>query len=164
MYGIPPDYKAGKLYNEDMLEKDYVLPHRDWDNHVLSLEERNICDDCEIRLAYIHAHNECFHNVNNIGEVLPSVTELPSDLHLYLVLTGGALTNSTWSTTNTFKRDKEKYIAALMKCDRQYNTFTVHFEDVPISNVKVEYLMLLPISTIMEYIVYHGVLLVQRYT
>lgn len=73
------------------------------------------------------------------------------------MLTGGALTNSTWSTTNTFKRDKEKYIAALMKCDRQYNTFTVHFEDVSISNVKVEYLMLLPISAIMEYIVYHGV-------
>ena len=31
------------------------------------------------------------------------------------------------------------------------------FADVPISNVKVEYLMLLPISTVMEYIVYHGV-------
>ena len=51
VYSIPPDYKAGVLYNEGMLESEYRLPRKDWDNHVLSQDERNICDDCELRLA-----------------------------------------------------------------------------------------------------------------
>ena len=157
IYSIPPDYKRGVLYNEDMHESDYRLPQKEWDQHVLSKEERNMCDDCELRLAYIHAHSSCFHSVESINELLPAITELPTDLHLHLVIIGGAMTNSTWSTTSTFKRDKEKYIAALLKCTKQHGTFTVDFADVPISNVKVEYLMLLPISTVIEYIVYHGV-------
>lgn len=130
-----------------MLERDYVLPPKNWDSHVLSQEDRTVCEDMELRLAYLHSQSDC--NRALIDAVIPLVTELSSDLHLYLVITGGALTNSTWSTTSTFKRDKGKYIAALKQCARQHNTCTVH--------VKVEHLLLLPITTIMEYLIYHGV-------
>ena len=127
------------------------------DTHTLSDEERHVYNDAQSRYEYLHRHRACFHEVYSIEDIIPTITELPSDLHLYLVVTGSALTNCRWSTTSTFQKDKEKYVTALRHCKRQFGTFTVHFGDIPFSHIRVEHLLLLPIPTIIEYLLYHGV-------
>ena len=95
------------------------LPQKEWDNHTLSEEERHVYNDAQTRYEYLHQHRASFfHAVYSIEDIIPTITELPIDLHLYLVVTGSALTNCRWSTTNTFQTDKEKYVAALRHCRR----------------------------------------------
>ena len=131
------------LWNEDVGQDDFVLPKKDWDNHTLSDEERHVYNDAQSRYEYLHQHRAC-----SIEDIIPTITELPSDLHLYLVVTGSALTNCRWFTTSTFQTDKEKYVAALRRCRRQFGTFTVQFGDIPFSHIRMEHLLLLPTPTI----------------
>jgi hypothetical protein len=73
-----------------------------------------------------------------------------------MVVIGGALTNSLWSMTNTYQMDREKFAVALGYCESRFGTFTVGFDRVPLSNIRLEHLLLLPIRTIMAYLHHHG--------
>jgi hypothetical protein len=53
--------------------------------------------------------------------------------------------------------DKEKFVVALGHCDSRFGTFTVGFDKIPLSNIRLEHLLLLPIRTIMGYLHHHGV-------
>ena len=154
-YVEPPYHDDSVLWNEDIGKDEFVLPKKDWDN--LSDEERHGYNEAQSRYEYLHQHRACFHEVYSIEDIIPTIQELPSDLHLYLVMTGSALTNCRWSTTSTFQTDKEKYVAALRRCRRQFGTFTVHLGDIPFSHIRVEHLLILPIPTKIEYLLYHGV-------
>ena len=156
-YREPEDVFTSALWVEDLTEEEYVLPAKDWDDHVMSDFEVAICENAQSRFEYLHERRDSFHNIHSVDDLRPLVEEFPPDMHMYLVLTGGALTNSVWATNSTFQRDKEKYLAAASKCTRQFGTFTVDFSDVPLSHIRVDHLLLLPISTIMEYLMHHGV-------
>ena len=156
-YEEPSYHEDSVLWNEDIGQDAFVLPKKDWDSHTLSNDEQHVYNDAQTRYEYLHKHRACFHDVYSIDDIIPTITELPSDLHLYLVVTGSALTNYSWSVTSTFQTDKEKYVAALRRCRRQFGTFTVHFGEIPFSHIRVEHLLLLPIPTIIEYLLYHGV-------
>ena len=106
-YVEPPYHDISVLWNEDIGQEDFVLPQKDWNTHTLSDEERHVCNDAQSRYEYLHQHRACFHEVYSIEDIIPTITELPSDLHLYLVVTGSALTNCRWSTACTFQTDKE---------------------------------------------------------
>jgi hypothetical protein len=129
-YQEPEDMFTSALWVEDLSEEEYVLPEKDWDNHVMSDIEVAICENAQSRFEYLHERRDSFHNIQSIDELRPMVEEFPPDMHMYLVLTGGALTNSVWATNNTFQRDKEKYMSAASKCTRQFGTFRVYFSDV----------------------------------
>jgi hypothetical protein len=53
--------------------------------------------------------------------------------------------------------DKEKFAVALGYCKHRFGTFTVGFERIPLSNIRLEHLFLLPIRTIMAYLNHHGI-------
>jgi hypothetical protein len=53
--------------------------------------------------------------------------------------------------------DKEKFAVALGYCKHRFGTFTVGFERIPLSNIRLEHLFLLPIRTIMAYLTHHGI-------
>ena len=153
-YEEPPYHDESVLWNEDIGQDVFVLPKKDWDGHTLSDEERLVFNDAQSRYEYLHRHRACFHDAFSIEDIILTIEELPSDLHLYLVMTGSALTNYRWSPQSTFQTDKEKYVAALRRCRR---TFTVNFGEIPFSHIRVEHLLLLPKPAIIEYLLFHGV-------
>jgi len=53
--------------------------------------------------------------------------------------------------------DKEKFVVALGHCDSRFGTFTVGFDKIPLSSIRLEHLFLLPIRTIMGYLHHHGI-------
>ena len=59
--------------------------------------------------------------------------------------------------TNNFQIDKEKFVVALGHCDSRFGTFTVGFDKIPLSSIRLEHLFLLPIRTIMGYLHHHGI-------
>ena len=103
-YVEPPYHDDSVLWNEDIGQDEFVLPKKDWDNH--SDEERHVYNEAQSRYEYLHQHRACFHEVYSIEDIIPTIQELPSDLHLYLVMTGSALTNCRWSTHWGFEQRK----------------------------------------------------------
>ena len=85
-YEEPPYHDDSVLWNEDIGQEDFVLPKKDWDSHSLSDDEQHVYNDAQTRYEYLHQHRACFHDVYSIKDIIPTITELPSDLHLYLVV------------------------------------------------------------------------------
>lgn len=84
-YMKPPAHEESVLVHENMSEDDYVLPSKDWD------DEQYICMSEGPYREYLH--RDCFHRVHSVDDLLPLISELPSDLSMHLVIIGGALTN-----------------------------------------------------------------------
>jgi len=59
--------------------------------------------------------------------------------------------------TNNFQMDKKKFVVALGHCISRFGTFTVGFDKIPLSSIRLEHLFLLPIRTIMGYLYHHGI-------
>jgi len=104
-YIEPPNHDESVYWSEDIGQEGFVLSPKDWDNPTLSEGENDVYDDAQSRYEYLH--RACFHQVYSIDDIIHTITELPTDLHLFLVVTGSALTNCRWSTTSTFQTDKE---------------------------------------------------------
>jgi hypothetical protein len=155
-YLDPPVQEESILINENMSTKDFVFPPSDSDSHLLTQEERDVCIDSVKRLKFIYLHRHFLHRIYKSAEILLLVRDYQSDKHLFMVVIGGALTNSLWSITNTYQMDREKFAVALGYCESRFGTFTVGFDRVPLSNIRFEHLFLLPIRTIMAYLHHHG--------
>jgi hypothetical protein len=144
-YLDPPVHEESILLNENMSPADFVLQPSTHDNHLLAKNERDFCIDSVKRLKFIYLHRHFFHRILSTDEVMLLVQDYRSDKHLFLVIMGGVLTNTLWCMTNSFQMDKEKFAVALGYCKHRFGTFTVGFERVPVSNIRLEHLLLLPI-------------------
>ena len=156
-YEDPPVHEESLLANEDMSSEYFKLKPNIHDAHLLSHAEKDMCIDSVARLQFIYLHRHFFHRIYSLDEVMPLVQDYQSDKHVFLVIMGGALTNSLWSLTNYFQMDKEKFVAALGHCDIRFGTFTVGFDKIPLSSIRLEHLFLLPIRAIMGYLHHHGI-------
>jgi len=156
-YLDPPVHEEGILENDNLSSDEFVLPPHIHDNHTLSRAEKDRCIDSVTRLQFIYLERHFFHRIYSSDDARLRGQDFTSDKHLFLVIIGGALTNSLWSLTNTFQMDKEKFIVALGHCDSRFGTFTVGFDKIPLSCIMLEHLLLLPIRTIMGYLHHHGV-------
>ena len=156
-YIDPPVHEDSVLHNENMSPEDFVLKSSITDTHFLSQADIDTCVDSVAYLKFIYLHRHFFHNIYSYDAAILLVQEFHYDKHLFLVIMGGALTNYLWSMTNDFQMDKEKFVVALRYCENRYGTFTVSFDRIPLSRIRLEHLFLLPIRTIMAYIHHHGV-------
>jgi hypothetical protein len=89
-----PVHQESLLANEHMSSEYFVLQPRIHDNHLLSRAEKDMCIDSVARLKFIYLHRHFFHRIYSSDEALLLAQDYHSDKHVFLVIMGGALTNS----------------------------------------------------------------------
>jgi len=74
------------------------------------------------------------------------------------VIIAGAFVNCVWPSSSTFQVDKHKFWIALSEYgDEGFGSLFARFKEVPFSAVTLEYLLLLPVSAIIGYLLHHHI-------
>jgi hypothetical protein len=82
----------------------------------------------------------------------------PAERHAHLVIIAGAFTNCLWPPSTTFQVDKHKFWIALPEYGAEgFGSFFARFNEVPFSAVTLEYLLLLPVSAVIGYLLHHHI-------
>ena len=82
----------------------------------------------------------------------------PVARHAHLVIIAGVFTNCVWPSDSTFQVDKHTFLIALSEYGNEgFGSLFARFKEAPFSEVTLEYLLLLPVSAIIGYLLHHNI-------
>jgi len=121
--------------------------------HILTPAERDFCQSQQSRWALLYIIAKDLHKAPKVKDFAKEILAWPSTMHTHLVVLAGAFTNTVWPLNNTYRQDKLKFGLVLSRhaCN-EYESLFAKFSNVPLSVLRIEYLLLLPIAAIIGYI------------
>ena len=127
---------------------------------IMTAQEQHSCQSGEIVHRYIYLCQLSFWHVTTIESLRDKLLDLTKANHMDIVMLGQGFTNTVWSHTETLQHDAQKLWYYLQKFGRvQYNTVVTDYQTVPITDVTLSFLLMLPIKAVFGYLAYHGVAL-----
>ena len=139
---------------------DCLLPTLADAQEIMTAQEQRSCQSSEIAHRYIYICQLSFWNVATIESLRDKLLDLTKANHMDIVMLGQGFTNTVWSHTETLQHDAQKLWYYLQKFGRvQYDTVVTDYQTVPITDVTLSFLLMLPIKAVFGYLAYHGVAL-----
>ena len=135
-----------------------ILPQGTDAEHVMSGTEQDLCNGELTRAKLVYLYWNFLHGLKSVAELRDKVMAVTSATHPYLVVLGGAFTNSVWSSNNTLQHDRQLFYDVVSEHGViQFDTYTPDFAKVPLGSLSANLLLTLPIKAIFGYLHHHRV-------
>jgi hypothetical protein len=158
VYLPPTGPKSSVFQNAFSCPKDCLLPTLQDADSVMSGQQQRSCKDAATRCRYHYLCQKAFWGATSIDELKTGFAAVNKDYHMDVVMIGEGFTNSVWGHTNTLQYDVQKLWFYLKNYGKiQYDTVVPTFSEIPLAEVTLDFLMMLPIKAIVGYLSYHGV-------
>ena len=157
-YIAPPLHRTSLLSSTALLQHHSRPPPMTDGDHLLSPAERDFCGSQQARWQVLYLAAKDFQAFPMIDHWKQKVLLWPVERHAHLVIIAGAFTNCVWPSSSTFQVDKQKFWVALSTYgEENFGSLFTRFKEVPFSAVTLEYLLLLPVSAIIGYLLHHHI-------
>ena len=151
-------HRAGVFHQPFDCPPEYRLPMLPEAQAVMTEIEQRSCQSKHIAHQYSYLCQSTFWNVESIDGLRDTLLQLTSANHMDIVMLGQGFTNSEWDPTQSLQHDAQKLWYYLHKYGRlQYGTVVTDYSEVPLADVTLSFLMMLPINAVFGYLSYHGV-------
>ena len=154
VYFAPPPNTGSVLAGTTLLQRARTVPPVSHGKYFLTIAEQSFYRSQQARWQLLYLVAKDLHQKPDIQALKTDMLQWPVSMHARLVLMAGAFKNTIWPLDSSYAEDKQKFWIALTEHGvRNFDSLYAAFGTAPLSAVTLEYLLLLPISAIVGYLV-----------